>query len=81
MIEKCDIIKSVGEEGQELRVDGGVERQDIALVALPLLRVARPCVSRLFISDLYLNRELLVILSALLLFFLSSLASELPHAL
>ena len=41
MIEKCDIIRSVGKEGQELWVDGGVEGQDVALVALALLRVAR----------------------------------------
>lgn len=81
MIEKCDIIKSVGKEGQKLRVDGGVECQNVALVALPLLRVARPRVSRLLISDLDLNRKLLVILSALLLFLLCSLPSELPHAL
>lgn len=38
-------MMSVGKEGQKFRIDGGVECQNVALVALALLRVARPRVS------------------------------------
>lgn len=75
---KRHVYQSVGKEGEELRIDGGVEHQQTALLSA-LLRMARSQ-SSLLVAHLHLDGELLVVVTLLALLHLY-LPSALSHTL